>query len=96
MLKARLFVYQIGVLFCRILTIRKRGGGYQIRLSYGYDTNGKQAEQSMTWRPDKGMIEKQIQKEHRQAVMFEEACMQGHIVATMKFEDFLSSGQNLK
>lgn len=43
----------------------------------------------MTWKPDKKMTAKQIEKElNRQPVMFEEACMNGHIVATMKFEDF--------
>ena len=70
-------------------TIRKRGDSYQIRVSCGYDTSGKQVEQSMTWKPDKKMTAKQIEKElNRQTVMFEEACINGHIVATMKFEDF--------
>ncbi len=70
-------------------TIRKRGNSYQIRVSCGYDTSGNQVEQSMTWKPDKNMTEKQIQKElNRQAVMFEEACMKGQIVSPIKFEDF--------
>lgn len=70
-------------------TIRQRGDSYQIRVSCGYDTNGKQVEQSMTWKPDKKMTAKQIEKAlNRQTVMFEETCMNGHIVATMKFEDF--------
>jgi len=70
-------------------TIRKRGNSYQIRVSCGYDTSGNQVEQSMTWKPDKNMTEKQIQKElNRQAVMFEEACMNGQITTAMKFQDF--------
>lgn len=70
-------------------TIRKRGNSYQIRVSCGYDTKGNQVEQAMTWKPDKKMTEKQIEKElNRQAVMFEEACMHGQVVAAVKFEDF--------
>lgn len=70
-------------------TIRKRGKSYQIRVSCGYDTNGNQVEQSMTWRPDPKMTPKQIEKElNRQAVMFEEACANGHTTAAIKFQDF--------
>lgn len=70
-------------------TIRKRGHSYQIRVSCGYDTNGNQVEQSMTWKPEPGMTEKQIEKElNRQAVLFEEACLNGHITAAIKFQDF--------
>lgn len=70
-------------------TIRKRGNTYQIRVSCGYDTNGNQVEQAMTWKPDKKMTEKQIEKElNRQAVIFEENCMKGLQVASVKFEDF--------
>ena len=32
-------------------TIRKRGDSYSIRVSCGYDTNGKHKEQAMTWKP---------------------------------------------
>ena len=53
-------------------TIRKRGGTYQIRVSLGYDKNGNHKEQAMTWKPDEGISERQIQKElNMQAVMFE-------------------------
>lgn len=70
-------------------TIRKRGNSYQIRVSCGYDTSGAQVEQSMTWKPDPKMTPKQIEKElARQAVLFEEACMKGQVVAAIKFEDF--------
>lgn len=70
-------------------TIRKREKSYQIRVSCGYDTNGNQVEQSMTWRPDPKMTPKQIEKElNRQAVMFEEACANGHTTAAIKFQDF--------
>ncbi|MGN0622424.1 MAG: site-specific integrase, partial [Oscillospiraceae bacterium] len=70
-------------------TIRKRGGTYQIRVSLGYDKNGNHKEQAMTWKPDEGMSERQIQKElNRQAVMFEEACMRGFQSKAVKFETF--------
>lgn len=70
-------------------TIRKRGNSYQIRVSCGYNTKGNQVEQSMTWKPDPKMTPRQIEKElNRQAVMFEDACMNGYITATVKFQDF--------
>ena len=70
-------------------TIRKRGNSYQIRVSCGYDTNGNHKEQTMTWKPEKGMTERQIQKElNRVAVKFEENCISGQVTATIKFEDF--------
>ena len=70
-------------------TIRKRGNSYQIRVSCGYDTKGNQVEQSMTWKPDEKMTTKQIEKElQRQIVLFEEACLRGQVVASIKFEDF--------
>ena len=69
-------------------TIRKRGGTYQIRVSLKYDKNGNHKEQAMTWKPDEGMSERQIQKElNRQAVMFEEACMHGYKAKAVKFEE---------
>ena len=65
-------------------TIRKRGNSYQIRVSCGYDTKGNQVEQSMTWKPDRKMTEKQIEKElNRVAVKFEEDCMNGHVHASL-------------
>ncbi|MCM1328745.1 MAG: site-specific integrase, partial [Ruminococcus sp.] len=69
--------------------IQKRGNSYRIKVSCGYDAHGKQVIQSMTWRPDEGMSEKQIEKEvQRQAVLFEQACRNGNVVAAVKFEDF--------
>ena len=69
-------------------TIRKRGDSYQIRVSVGYDTKGNHKEQAMTWKPPKGMTERQIQKElNRQAVMFEEAVNRGFKSSAVKFEE---------
>lgn len=69
--------------------VQKRGNSYRIKVSCGYDSTGKQVIQSMTWKPDEKMTERQIEKElRRQIVLFEEACMKGNVVATIKFEDF--------
>lgn len=69
-------------------TIRKRGDSYQIRVSVGYDTKGNHKEQSKTWKPSKGMTERQIQKElNRQAVMFEESVNRGFKSSAVKFEE---------
>lgn len=69
-------------------TIKKRGNSYLIRVSCGYDVNGKHKEQSMTWKPDEGMTKRQVEKElNRQAVMFEEACNRGFKTSAMKFQE---------
>ena len=71
-------------------TIRQRGDSYQIRVSCGYDTNGKQVIRTKSWKPTANMTAKQIEKElNRQAVMFEDACMNGLITTSIKFSDFI-------
>lgn len=69
-------------------TIQKRNGSYIIRVSCGYDANGKQVRQSKTWTPSPNMTKRQIEKElNRQATLFEEAVKTGQIVNSgMKFE----------
>ena len=70
-------------------SIRKKKNSYEIRVSCGYDVNGKQKFQQMTWRPEEGMTSKQIEKEvNRQAVLFEEKCLKGQVTASVKFEAF--------
>ena len=44
-------------------TITKRGNTFRIRTSCGYDVNGKQVMRSMTYKPQPGMSDKQIEKE---------------------------------
>lgn len=69
-------------------TIKKRGNSYLIRVSCGYDVNGRHKEQSMTWKPDEGMTKRQVEKElNRQAVMFEEACNRGFKTSAIKFQE---------
>ena len=42
----------------------------------------------MTWKPDPGMTERQIEKElQRQAVLFEEKCSKGFMSTATKFQD---------
>ncbi len=70
-------------------TIRKCGDSYSIRVSCGYDTNGKHKEQAMTWKPEPGMTKRQIEKElQRQAVLFEESVAHGYKTTAVKFQDF--------
>ena len=53
--------------------IEKRRESYRITVSCGYDVCGRKKRAHMTWKPDKGMTERQIKKElERQAVLFEE------------------------
>ncbi|MBQ9346434.1 MAG: site-specific integrase [Oscillibacter sp.] len=71
-------------------TYTKRGSSYLIRASAGYTVDGKQVRPSMTWKPEPGMTEKQIERElNRQMVLFDEKCRgavqgDGHI----KFQTF--------
>lgn len=71
-------------------TISKRNGSYSIRVSCGYDTNGKQIIYSKTWKPDKAMTPKQEEKElKRIAILFEEQCATGqYIDGSVKFATF--------
>lgn len=70
--------------------ITERNGHYRIRVSAGYDINGKQLFQSVSWTPKEGMTPKQIEKElKRQAVLFEENVKNGQYVkGDTKFTDF--------
>lgn len=43
-------------------TVRKRNGTYQIRVSCGLDSQGKQVVKTCTWKPAPGMNEKQIEE----------------------------------
>lgn len=70
-------------------TIEKRGKSYRITASCGYGVDGTQQRPRMTWKPEPGMTERQIEKElNRQAVLFEEECKEGYSEKNTKFEDF--------
>lgn len=60
-------------------TVRKRGEAYQIRVSCGMDSQGKQVIKTCTWKPEPGMTAKQTEKElQRQIVAFENKVKQGY------------------
>lgn len=71
-------------------TIEKRGNSYKIVVSKGYDINGRQLRERMTWTPAPGMTQKQLEKElNRQATLFEEQvkCATTHD-GSIKLKDF--------
>ncbi len=69
--------------------IEKRNNSYRIKVSCGYNADGKQVLRSMTWKPEANLTAKQIEKElQRQTVLFEQSCKQGFITSAMKFEAY--------
>ena len=69
--------------------ITKRGDTFRIKVSCGYDVQGKQVIKSMTYKPDPTKSDKWNEKEvNRQAVLFEEQCKKGQTSTSMKFEVF--------
>lgn len=59
----------------------KKGISYHFRTYSGYNIEGKQIVQSMTWHPPENMTEKQADKEaQRQAYLFEEKCRRGIVL----------------
>lgn len=76
-------------------TIQKRNKSYLISVSCGYDCRGVQIRKTMTWKPDPGMTQTQIQKElNRQAVIFEEKCLSGSLDDNIKFSEFAAIFMN--
>lgn len=82
-------------------TFTKRGKSYLIRASSGYTVDGKQVRPSMTWRPEPGMMERQIEKElQRQMVLFDESChgvtrAGGHVKFQAFAEEWMKSYVNV-
>ena len=66
---------------------------YRIRVSRGYDEKGKRLKPFfMTWIPEKGMSQKQIERElQKQVVLFEERCNNGEQAVSnkIKLKDFI-------
>ncbi|MDO5398573.1 MAG: tyrosine-type recombinase/integrase [bacterium] len=71
-------------------TIRKRNNTYQIRVSAGYDSSGKQIIKAKTWKPEPNMTKRQIEKElEKQAVLFEQQVQTGQFLdGTITFTEF--------
>ena len=65
---------------------RKNKRSFEIRVSDGSDINGKQIVHQMTWKPEPGMTDKQIEKElNRQVVMFEQKIKAGKYPCNVTF-----------
>lgn len=63
-------------------TIKKRNNTYKITVSCGRTSDGKQIRRYLTYIPEKGMTERQIEKEvQRRAILFEEQCKNGQTAA---------------
>lgn len=71
-------------------TVEKRGNSYRITVSAGYDIEGRQVRRTMTWRPEPGMTERQVQKElERQKALFENQVKAGQYMSgNVKFQEF--------
>lgn len=68
---------------------RKNKRSFEIRVSDGSDINGKQIVHQMTWKPEPGMTDKQIEKElNRQVVMFEQKIKAGKYPCNVTFMAF--------
>lgn len=71
-------------------SVLQNGNSYRIRVSSGYDNNGKQIIRSKTWHPEPGMTPTQIEKElERLKVDFEREVMLGtSLDRTVRFSEF--------
>lgn len=78
-------------------TYRKRNGNYEIRVSAGYDSTGKQIMRQFTWKPE-NLTPKQEEKElQRQIVNFEKKVKQGYVIdERMTFEKYADYVLKLK
>lgn len=71
-------------------TARRKGRGYEIRVSMGCDINGRKIVKSKTWVPDKKYTPKQLEKEiERQKMLFEEEVKTGNCPnSNIKFQPY--------
>lgn len=71
-------------------SVVKRGNGYRITVSCGYDATEKKLRATETWNPEPKMTEKQIKKAlERESVLFEERVRKGqYTTSDIKFADF--------
>jgi len=71
-------------------SILERNGKYFIMVSTGYDSSGKQLRKTMTYKPEEGLSQKQIEKELQEQVMlFERKVLNGQILnGSVTFMEF--------
>jgi len=68
---------------------RAKGLTYRIKVSVGYDNNNKQITKSITWAPEAGMTDRQIEKElNKRSLEFEKKVQDGLSFDNVKFADF--------
>ena len=74
----------------------KTGTTYLIRAYSGYDGTGRQVEKTMTWKPESGMTERQIEKAlNEEAVKFERKVKDGIILeGSVRFSEFAERWMN--
>lgn len=72
-------------------SVTERNGKYFIMVSIGYDLTGRQIRKTKTWKPDKSMTAKQIEKAvQEQAVLFEKKVLSGQVLdGGVTFADFV-------
>jgi len=77
---------------------KKHGTVYQIRISLGYSSDGRQIRKSMTYIPPTHLTAKQLEKElERQAILFEEKIKNGLSIDTnIKFSDYAEKFMTVK
>ncbi len=85
-----------GDIFQQMATARKKGRGYEIRVSCGIDINGKKLGKSKTWIPESTMTPRQLEKElERQKILFEEEVRNGVCPDNkIRFADFSKRWMN--
>ena len=73
--------------------ITKRGKSYRIIVSDGYTSDGKKITHTMTWTPDPGMTERQIEKAlNIAAVEFESKVKKGQLLdERTRFADYIEN-----
>lgn len=79
--------------------IRKKKDSYLVRVSCGYDIDGKQIMHSITWKPSPNMTPKQIEKElQKQAFEFEQKCVNGLVSNNphLTFAEFIPQYLSIK
>jgi integrase len=71
-------------------TITPRGRSFYIMVSLGYDRNNRQIRRTMSWTPEPGMTERQIEKAvNEAAVLFENKVKTGQVLNSKEtFSDF--------
>lgn len=71
-------------------SIAKRGKGYSIRVSCGFDGDGKRIIKTMTYKPPADLPAREVERlVNKTAIEFEERCLNGQVIDSgIRFRDF--------